>query len=58
MNKNDKNNSMSQRYELELENTEISKNEKIEVEIKYPIRQGIKNNCRKKSAEVECSKNY
>ena len=58
MNKNDKNNSMSQKYELELENTEISKNEKIEVEIKYPIRQGIKNNCRKKSAEVECSKNY
>ena len=58
MNKNDKNNSMSQKYELELENTEISKNEKIEVEIKYPIRQGIKNNCRKKSAEVECSKNH
>ena len=44
-----RNNSFSQKYELELQNTNQEKNEKIEVEIKCPIRQGIRQNCRKKS---------
>jgi hypothetical protein len=44
-----KNKSFSQKYELELQNTNQEKNEKIEVKIKCPIRQGIRQNCRKKS---------
>ena len=39
---------MCQRYELELENTEKDQTEKIEVDVKFPIRQGIINNCRRK----------
>ena len=51
-----KNNSICQRYELELENTEKEKTEKIEVDIKFPIRQGIRRNCRKRSVQLESSK--
>jgi len=51
MNKN--NNSMMQRYELELENTEKDNKEKIEVDVKFPIRQGIKRNSRKKTSKSE-----
>ena len=51
MNKN--NNSMMQRYELELENTEKDNKEKIEVDVKFPIRQGIKRNSRKKTGKSE-----
>ena len=50
------NNSMCQRYELELENTEKDQTEKIEVDVKFPIRQGIRNNCRRKSEQIESSK--
>jgi len=49
-------NSMCQRYELELENTEKDQKEKIEVDVKFPIRQGIRNNCRRKSEQIESSK--
>ena len=49
-------NSMCQRYELELENTEKDQTEKIEVDVKFPIRQGIRNNCRRKSEQIESSK--
>ena len=52
-----KNSSFSQKYEIELQNTNQEKNEKIEVEIKYPIRQGIRQNCRKSSAEMDNSNN-
>ena len=45
------NNSMIQRYELELENTENENPEKIEVDVKFPIRQGLKKNNRKKSGK-------
>ena len=41
------NNSFIQKYEIELQNTNQEKNEKIEVEIKCPLRQGIRQNCRK-----------
>ena len=51
------NNTLSKKYELELQNTSQEKNEKIEVEIKYPIRQGIRQNCRKNSAEYINSRN-
>ena len=47
---------MCQRYELELENTEKDQTEKIEVDVKFPIRQGIRNNCRRKSEQIESSK--
>jgi len=57
INKNEKNTSMSQRYELELENTEKEKAEKIEVEVKFPIRQGIRRSCRKRSEQLDNSKN-
>ena len=50
------NNSMCQRYELELENTDKDQTEKIEVDVKFPIRQGIRNNCRRKSEQIESSK--
>ena len=50
--KQNKNNSFSQKYEIELQNTNQEKNEKIEVEIKCPIRQGIRQNCRKNSAKI------
>ena len=52
-----KNNSMSKKYELELQNTNQEKSEKIEVEIKCPIRQGIRRNCRKNSANKLNSNN-
>jgi hypothetical protein len=52
-----KNNSMSKKYELELQNTNQEKSEKIEVEIKCPLRQGIRQNCRKNSARNTSSKN-
>ena len=52
-----KNNSFIQKYEIELQNTNQEKNEKIEVEIKCPLRQGIRQNCRKSSVEMENSKN-
>ena len=52
-----KNNSFSKKYELELQNTNQEKKEKIEVEIKYPLRQGIRQNCRKNSAEYKNSRN-
>ena len=55
-NKIKNNNSMCQRYELELENTEKDQTEKIEVDVKFPIRQGIRNNCRRKSEQIESSK--
>ena len=55
-NKIKSNNSMCQRYELELENTEKDQTEKIEVDVKFPIRQGIRNNCRRKSEQIESSK--
>ena len=55
-NKNEKINSMSQRYEVELENTEKEKKEKLEVEVKFPIRQGIKRNCKNRSEQLESSK--
>ena len=51
------NNSMSKKYELELQNTNQEKSEKIEVEIKCPIRQGIRRNCRKNSAHKLNSNN-
>ena len=50
-NKFNQNNSMMQRYELELENTEKENPEKIEVDVKFPIRQGLKRNYRKKSGQ-------
>ena len=50
-NKFNQNNSMMQRYELELENTEKENIEKIEVDVKFPIRQGLKRNYRKKSGQ-------
>ena len=50
-NKFNQNNSMIQRYELELENTENENPEKIEVDVKFPIRQGLKKNNRKKSGK-------
>ena len=56
-NKFNQNNSMMQRYELELENTEKDNTEKIEVDVKFPIRQGLKRNCGKKSAKLINSKN-
>ena len=55
-NENAKNSSMNQRYELELKNTEKDKTEKIEVEVKYPIRQGIRRNCRKIIEQKENAK--
>ena len=45
------------KYELELQNTNQEKSEKIEVEIKCPLRQGIRQNCRKNSARNTSSKN-
>ena len=56
-NKINQNNSMMQRYELELENTEKENTEKIEVDVKFPIRQGLKRNYRKKSSQLMNSKN-
>ena len=56
INKNEKNTSMSQRYELELENSEKEKTEKIEVEVKFPIRQGIRRNCKQRSGQFDNSK--
>ena len=56
INKNEKNTSMSQRYELELENTEKEKTEKIEVEVKFPIRQGIRRNCKQRIGQFDNSK--
>ena len=56
INKIKKNSPISQKYELELENTEKDKVEKIEVEVKFPIRQGIRRNCRKKNEQIESSK--
>jgi len=53
--KHNKNNSFSQKYELELQNTNEDKNEKIEVEIKYPIRQGLRKNFKRNSVR---NKNY
>ena len=50
-NRFNQNNSMMQRYELELENTEKENIEKIEVDVKFPIRQGLKRNYRKKSGQ-------
>ena len=50
-NRFNQNNSMMQRYELELENTEKENIEKIEVDVKFPIRQGLKRNYRKKSEQ-------
>lgn len=50
-NRFNQNNSMMQRYELELENTEKENPEKIEVDVKFPIRQGLKRNYRKKSGQ-------
>ena len=50
-NKFNQNNSMMQRYELELENTEKENPDKIEVDVKFPIRQGLKRNYRKKSGQ-------
>ena len=50
-NKFNQNNSMMQRYELELENTEKENIEKIEVDVKFPIRQGLKRNYTKKSGQ-------
>ena len=50
-NKFNQNNSMMQRYELELENTEKENPEKIEVDVKFPIRQGLKRNYTKKSGQ-------
>ena len=55
-NKNEKNTTLNQRYELELENTDKDKTEKIEVEVKFPIRQGIRRNCKKRSEQLESSK--
>ena len=56
INKNEKNTSMSQRYELELENSEKEKTEKIEVEVKFPIRQGIRRNCKQRIGQFDNSK--
>ena len=50
-----KNNSFSHKYELELKNTNQDKSEKIEVEIKYPIRQGLRKNFKRNSVK---NKNY
>ena len=50
-NRFNQNNSMMQRYELELENTEKENPDKIEVDVKFPIRQGLKRNYRKKSGQ-------
>ena len=44
-----KNKSFSQKYELELQNTNEDKSEKIEVEIKCPIRQGLRKNFKRNS---------
>ena len=52
-NKKEKHKSRSQKYELELENTEKEKTEKLEVEVKFPLRQGIKRNCRKRNEQTE-----
>ena len=52
-----KNNSFSQRYEVELKNTNEEKNEKLEVEIKCPIRLGIRQNLRKNRVQNENSNN-
>ena len=53
VNKKEKHKSRSQKYELELENTEKEKTEKLEVEVKFPLRQGIKRNCRKRNEQTE-----
>ena len=50
-----KNNSLIQKYELELQNTNEDKSEKIEVEIKCPIRQGLRKNFKRNSVR---NKNY
>jgi len=47
--KNNKNHSFSQKYELELQNTNEDKSEKIEVEIRCPIRQGLRKNFKRNS---------
>ena len=50
-----KNKSFSQKYELELQNTNEDKSEKIEVEIKCPIRQGLRKNFKRNNIR---NKNY
>ena len=50
-----KNKSFSQKYELELQNTNEDKSEKIEVEIKCPIRQGLRKNFKRNNTR---NKNY
>ena len=56
LSKTDKNNSFSQKYELKFQNSNKENNERIEVEIKCPIRHGLRKNFKRKSERNENSK--